>query len=103
MFDESVLTAVTDAAHINPGDLVLEIGPGTGGLTKHLLERGALLTAVEKDYVLHDKLVEEYKDVSCVMFVAFLLCFVAYWLITDHSKIKSKIQPRTPYDLHDTD
>lgn len=38
-----------DAADIKPGDVVLEIGPGTGMLTKTLLERGAVVTAVEAD------------------------------------------------------
>ena len=40
-----------------------QIGPGTGNLTKHLLQRGALVTAVEKDDTLYERLVEEYKDV----------------------------------------
>ncbi len=38
-----------DAANIKAGDVVLEIGPGTGMLTKTLLERGAVVTAVEAD------------------------------------------------------
>ena len=28
MLDDSVLTAIVDAAGVGPGDLVLEIGPG---------------------------------------------------------------------------
>lgn len=38
-----------DAAEIKSGDVVLEIGPGTGRLTKTLLQRGAVVTAVEAD------------------------------------------------------
>lgn len=38
-----------DAANITPADTVLEIGPGTGALTKVLLERGATVKAVETD------------------------------------------------------
>lgn len=41
----------------------MQIGPGTGNLTKHLLERGALVTAVEKDDILFARLSEEYKEV----------------------------------------
>ena len=42
----------------------MQIGPGTGNLTKHLLSRGAIVTAVEKDDTLYARLLEEYKDVS---------------------------------------
>ena len=38
-----------DAAEIASGDNVLEIGPGTGALTKVLLERGATVIALEAD------------------------------------------------------
>lgn len=38
-----------DAGQITAGDLVLEIGPGTGALTRELLKRGAKVTAVETD------------------------------------------------------
>ncbi len=38
-----------DAAEITSGDLVLEIGPGTGILTKELLNRGATVLALEAD------------------------------------------------------
>ena len=35
--------------HIEPGDRVLEIGPGAGAITELLRERGAEVYAVEKD------------------------------------------------------
>ncbi len=38
-----------DAAQIMPGDFVVEIGPGTGVLTKELLQRGAIVYALEAD------------------------------------------------------
>lgn len=37
------------AAEIVPGDTVLEIGPGTGALTRVLLEKGATVIALEAD------------------------------------------------------
>lgn len=40
---------MSDAADIQPGETVYEIGPGTGMLTKTLLERGAFVHAVEAD------------------------------------------------------
>ncbi len=38
-----------DAAHLQKGDIVLEIGPGTGALTKEILTRGATVIALEAD------------------------------------------------------
>jgi 16S rRNA (adenine1518-N6/adenine1519-N6)-dimethyltransferase len=38
-----------DAGEVTSGEKILEIGPGTGALTKILLSRGAIVTAVETD------------------------------------------------------
>ncbi len=38
-----------DAAHLERGETVLEIGPGTGALTKELLGRGMNVVAIETD------------------------------------------------------
>ena len=47
--DQASLAAMVQAAGVRPGQLVLEIGPGQGALTDHLLQAGALVTAVELD------------------------------------------------------
>ncbi|KAL3682479.1 hypothetical protein R1sor_000501 [Riccia sorocarpa] len=49
MVNEMVNVKVVEAARISPGDLVVEIGPGTGALTKTLVAAGAHVIAVEKD------------------------------------------------------
>ena len=46
----SALALIIEAACLRQGESVLEIGPGTGILTHALLEAGAEVTAVEKDY-----------------------------------------------------
>lgn len=38
-----------DAAEVMPGDIIFEIGPGTGALTEVLLARGATVIALEAD------------------------------------------------------
>tara|TARA_B100002051_G_scaffold276694_1_gene326962 strand:+ start:6146 stop:6946 length:801 start_codon:yes stop_codon:yes gene_type:complete len=38
-----------DAAEVAAGDLVVEIGPGTGVLTREILQRGAKVIAIEAD------------------------------------------------------
>lgn len=47
--DRSALERIAAAAEITPGERVVEVGPGRGALTAELLERGAAVTAVEKD------------------------------------------------------
>ncbi len=41
--------AIVEAGELTSSDTVLEIGPGKGFLTKGLLEKGALVVALEKD------------------------------------------------------
>jgi 16S rRNA (adenine1518-N6/adenine1519-N6)-dimethyltransferase len=47
--DQNALAKIAGALSIEPGDLVIEIGPGKGALTEHLLARGARVTALEID------------------------------------------------------
>ncbi|MEN6448477.1 MAG: 16S rRNA (adenine(1518)-N(6)/adenine(1519)-N(6))-dimethyltransferase RsmA [Syntrophaceae bacterium] len=49
-------------ARIAEGDIVLEIGPGRGRLTRVLLDQGAQVVAVEKDDHLYALLGETFKD-----------------------------------------
>jgi 16S rRNA (adenine1518-N6/adenine1519-N6)-dimethyltransferase len=49
MIDQNLVRLVADAGQICPGDLVIEVGPGTGTLTEELLARGANILAVEID------------------------------------------------------
>jgi 16S rRNA (adenine1518-N6/adenine1519-N6)-dimethyltransferase len=49
LIDRNVLHKMLQAAAIEPGDLVVEIGPGPGALTEQLLARGAEVIAIEKD------------------------------------------------------
>ena len=60
LHDHNQLRKIMDAAAIAPGDVVLEVGPGTGALSEWLLEAGASVIAVEIDTdlgpVLRDRL-----------------------------------------------
>ncbi|MBL9031699.1 MAG: ribosomal RNA small subunit methyltransferase A [Phycisphaerae bacterium] len=49
LIDHNLIRRLLDASGLQPGDLVLEIGPGTGTLTEGLLERGARVVACELD------------------------------------------------------
>jgi 16S rRNA (adenine1518-N6/adenine1519-N6)-dimethyltransferase len=47
--DANLLAAIVRDSGAGPGDIVLEIGPGPGLLTRHLLATGAAVRAVEID------------------------------------------------------
>ncbi|KAI3681701.1 hypothetical protein L6452_36504 [Arctium lappa] len=49
MLNGEVNEQLVDAANVGDGDVVLEIGPGTGSLTNVLVESGATILAIEKD------------------------------------------------------
>jgi len=49
ILDDSLVESIVNAAEIEAGDHVLEIGPGAGVMTRHLAEAGAQVTAIELD------------------------------------------------------
>jgi 16S rRNA (adenine1518-N6/adenine1519-N6)-dimethyltransferase len=49
LHDHNQLRKLVEAARVNPGELVLEVGPGTGTLTETLVEAGAEVVACEID------------------------------------------------------
>jgi 16S rRNA (adenine1518-N6/adenine1519-N6)-dimethyltransferase len=57
--DPNILRKIVDAASIRDDDLILEIGPGLGHLTRALLEAGARIVAIEIDRDLAEQLERE--------------------------------------------
>ena len=49
LVDENILGVIARLAELEPDDVVLEIGPGLGVLTRYLAERVALVHAIEID------------------------------------------------------
>ncbi|WP_304171696.1 16S rRNA (adenine(1518)-N(6)/adenine(1519)-N(6))-dimethyltransferase RsmA [Phenylobacterium aquaticum] len=49
LLDLNITRKIARLAEVGPGDRVIEVGPGPGGLTRALLETGAVVTAVEMD------------------------------------------------------
>jgi 16S rRNA (adenine1518-N6/adenine1519-N6)-dimethyltransferase len=49
LYDEDSLEAMCDAAELKDSDIVLEVGPGLGTLTKHLVQKASKVIAVEFD------------------------------------------------------
>lgn len=57
LINAGILEKIAGAAELNKDDFVLEIGPGTGNLTKLLSEKSGQVVAIEKD----SRLIEELK------------------------------------------
>jgi 16S rRNA (adenine1518-N6/adenine1519-N6)-dimethyltransferase len=49
LLDLNLCRKIVRLAGVAPGETVIEVGPGPGGLTRALIEAGATVTAVEKD------------------------------------------------------
>jgi 16S rRNA (adenine1518-N6/adenine1519-N6)-dimethyltransferase len=60
MIDQNLVRLVADAGMIAAGDLIVEVGPGTGTLTDEILSRGAQVVAVEIDRDLAGMLRERF-------------------------------------------
>jgi 16S rRNA (adenine1518-N6/adenine1519-N6)-dimethyltransferase len=59
--DANIARKIVAALDIQPGDAVLEIGPGRGALTRHILERNpGRFRVLEKDDELADRLAAEH-------------------------------------------
>ena len=62
LHDQNVLRRIVKAGELTTGDKVLEIGPGLGALTEHLLPAVGQLTAIEMDRRLEERLRARYGD-----------------------------------------
>ena len=49
LHDQNLAAWIVSQLELQPGDHVVEIGPGLGALTEHLVSRGAAVTLIEKD------------------------------------------------------
>ena len=49
LVDENCLDALAREANPQPGEAILEVGPGLGALTQRLLQAGSHVTAIEFD------------------------------------------------------
>ena len=71
LIDHNLIRKLVDASGVQAGDLVLEVGPGTGALTVELLERGCKVIACEldRDFVslLNQTLAKEYPELLTVL------------------------------------
>lgn len=59
--DENILNKISESVTTKDNDLIIEIGPGKGALTKHLIKKNSYLVCFEIDTRMKD-ILKEYKN-----------------------------------------
>lgn len=102
LIDGNVVRKIVDSGSLQPGDLVLEIGPGPGTLTEALLQKGVHLFAVEKDPVLAKALSRlQTSDQRLTVFLQDILHFDLEATLAPYIQKgkKAKVLANLPYHL----
>lgn len=92
IFDLNLLKRIVAAAEIQPGDGVIEIGPGAGTLTRVLAEAGAQVAAVEIDPALLPVLQEQLQGLPVKIVLGDVLK-------TDLDKLAEEQGLKRPYKI----
>lgn len=69
LYDPSILKKIIQVAQLNREDVVVEIGPGPGRLTRMLAERVRKVIAIELDKMLFEELKTELADYKNMEFI----------------------------------
>ncbi len=64
LINQGIIDKIIKAGEIYPEDIIIEVGPGTGNLTRTLIETGARVIAIEKDHRLIEDLEAEFSAVQ---------------------------------------
>lgn len=102
LIDGNIIRKIVATAGVQPGDVVLEIGPGPGALTEALLEAGATVLAVEKDPILAEALRRIKSDKGTLkVFCEDILEFDVEKVLKSHLKKgqRAKVIANLPYHL----
>ncbi len=97
LHDRNILARIVTALAPKPDDRVIEIGPGTGALTRELLTRVAHLNAVELDRDLIARLHSEFPSDQLTLHSADALKFDFCRLAEDSRKLR--LVGNLPYNI----
>jgi 16S rRNA (adenine1518-N6/adenine1519-N6)-dimethyltransferase len=95
--DENILRKIVESLKLNDGDIVLEIGPGQGALTKHLVDLPITVIGIEVDQRAIDLLHQNFGD-TMTIYHASVLDANLHTLSEKHQK-KLRIVGNIPYYL----
>src|SRR3990167_1463399 len=62
LINQRILDKIIQAVEVEPEDIIIEVGPGTGNLTEKLAKKADQVIAIEKDRRLIELLKEKFKD-----------------------------------------
>ncbi|XP_062156505.1 ribosomal RNA small subunit methyltransferase, chloroplastic [Alnus glutinosa] len=110
MLNNEINEQLASAASVEDGDVVLEIGPGTGSLTNVLINAGAIVLAIEKDPHMATLVSERFAgtDRFQVLKEDFVKCHVRSHMLSllgsikslDHSKSRyAKVVSNIPFNI----
>ncbi len=95
LINAGILEKIVSSAELGSDDFVLEIGPGTGNLTKLLSERAGQVIAIEKDHRLIDELRDKFKNTNVEIVEADVLQWAPLQL--QRCPLQYKIVANIPY------
>ncbi|KEI35557.1 SSU rRNA (adenine(1518)-N(6)/adenine(1519)-N(6))-dimethyltransferase [Francisella sp. W12-1067] len=96
--DENIIQKIVQLANLNKNDTVLEIGPGLGALTRHLLTKSNNVNVVEFDGTIIESLLDNCKAYGePTVFNEDFLKFDTDKLTTSNNKIK--LIGNLPYNI----
>lgn len=99
LIDGNILKNIVKEANIQPGDFILEIGPGPGALTEILLEKGAFVVAIETDRALASALGRLNKDNRLHVLVADALKIPMHEIFSLFPSKPIKLISNLPYHI----
>ena len=89
--DEAVLKRILSGADLSPGDIIVEVGPGLGMLTKELAQRVAKVIAVELDSKLVDILKERLAPYPNIHVIHADILKIAPWQLLEDDLVHSNL------------
>ena len=98
LIDDEAIAGIVDAANITKDDLIIEIGPGLGTLTKELLEKAGKVICIELDKRMIDILKDRFSIYKNFEIINNDVLKVNLNEIIENTKMKStKIVANLPY------
>jgi 16S rRNA (adenine1518-N6/adenine1519-N6)-dimethyltransferase len=96
LHDQNIIKKIIAEIAPNENDLIIEIGPGQGALTQHLLLSKAKLTAIEIDKRVIDYLKQRFADLNLLQY-DFLDLDLKRFITTENQKLR--IVGNIPYNI----
>lgn len=104
LVDENIAKKIVSSLEIKPDDIVIEIGPGQGVLTKYISALTDKFIAVELDRSIHEKLSAEYSGKAKIIHKDFLKFDLEKDIneildVNISGKMKVKVIGNIPYNI----